>query len=189
MTQKAHDSQPAVRSRPSNATVSAQAPSAPLADFEEDLESQNINPGEIDADMTEATIADRLKSLAVQKEPSTSSKETSFLPVHTASLTSSLVQALHSSDVRLLESCLVHSKEKIIKNTVKRLPAHLVIPLVEALVERLGRSRRGYGVGVSGVHASRGKGLVQWMRAVLVLHIAHLITVCFFFPILSILAR
>ena len=130
--------------------------------------------------MTEATIADRLKSLAVQKEPSTSSKETSLLPVHTASLTSSLVQALHSSDVRLLESCLVHSKEKIIKNTVKRLPAHLVIPLVEALVDRLGRNKRGYGVGVSGVHASRGKALVQWMRAVLVLHIAHLITVCFF---------
>lgn len=119
-------------------------------------------------------MADRLKSLAVQKD---TTAEASLLPVPSASLTSSLVQALHSNDSRLLESCLVHSKEKIIKATVKRLPAHLVIPLVEALVERLGRGRRGYGVGVSGVHASRGKALIMWMRAVLVLHIAHLITV------------
>jgi len=171
--------QPAQRARPSATSGATQASTAPLADFEDDPALISTNPGELDVDMAEPTLADRLKSLAVQKDAaaSTSADSSTILPIPSASLTQSLVQALHSNDSKLLESCLIHSKEKIIRSTVKRLPAHLVIPLVEALVERLGRSKRGYGVGVSGVHASRGKALVQWMRAVLVLHIAHLITV------------
>jgi U3 small nucleolar RNA-associated protein 5 len=136
-----------------------------------------VNPGELSLDVaSEPTLADRLKALQVQK-PTSSSTSTDPVPVPTNSLASALIQALHSSDSKLLESCLVHSKSPIVTATVKRLPTHLVVPLVDALVERLGRGRRGYGAGEASVHATRARALMAWLKCVLVVHIAHLISV------------
>ena len=53
----------------------------------------------------------------------------------------------------------------------------MILPLVEALVERLGRSRKGFGSGPGGVDAGRGQVLIEWLRLVLVVHLAHLVTV------------
>jgi U3 small nucleolar RNA-associated protein 5 len=93
------------------------------------------------------------------------------------STTQSLVQALHSADTRLLETCLVESNVKVIRATVRRVPDTLVLPLVEALVERLSRTRRGVGEGAGGVDANRGQVLVEWLRNVLIVHLGYLITV------------
>lgn len=93
------------------------------------------------------------------------------------STSQSLVQALHSADVRLLETCLAESNVKIIRATVRRVPSTLVLPLVEALVERLSRTRNGAGVGTGGVDASRGQVLIEWLRNVLIVHLGYLITV------------
>lgn len=102
--------------------------------------------------MSEPTIAEKLKQLNVQPgQLVTENQQDGFVPVPSTSLAQTLAQALHSSDNRLLESCFVHSKENIIKNTVKRLPSPLVLPLVDALVVRLGRGGKGYGAGEVGL--------------------------------------
>lgn len=93
------------------------------------------------------------------------------------STSQSLVQALHSADVRLLETCLAENNVKVIRATVRRVPSTLVLPLVEALVERLSRTRNGTGEGTGGVDASRGQVLIEWLRNVLVVHLGYLITV------------
>ena len=101
------------------------------------------------------------------------------LPVPAHSLSRTLVQALHSADTRLLETCLLHSDEGLVLNTVRRLPPQLAVPLLTACVERLGRgagANTGKGGG-GGASAQRGTGLVKWVRAVLVVHTAHLMTV------------
>lgn len=95
------------------------------------------------------------------------------------SLTRTIIQALHSSDTRLLETCLAHSDSVLIYNTVKRLPPQLAIPLVTACVERLGRGARASNAkgGGGGASSQRGTGLITWIKAVLTVHAGHLMTV------------
>ena len=95
------------------------------------------------------------------------------------SLTRTLIQALHAGDNSLLEACLTHSDETLIKNTVGRLPPQLAVPLLTACVERLGRGARGNGIKGrgGGASAQRGMALIKWIRAVLTIHSAHLMTV------------
>lgn len=142
---------------------------------------------------TEPTLAQRLSTLQVQQSANGKDMEADLDPskrkagqrrnggrmriADVTSLSQSLVQALHSSDSKLLESCLEKTNPKIIRNSVKRLPNSLVLPLVEALVERLGRTKQGFGAGSGGVDALRGHALVEWLRHVLTVHLAYLITV------------
>jgi U3 small nucleolar RNA-associated protein 5 len=95
------------------------------------------------------------------------------------SLSRTLIQALHSSDSRLLESCLAYSQPSIIRNTVQLIPSQLAIPLISACVERLGRGRRGANMkgGGGGASAQRGTALLVWIKAVLVIHSGHLMAV------------
>jgi len=95
------------------------------------------------------------------------------------SLTRTLIQALHSSDTKLTETCLAHSNVDLIRNTVKRLPPQLAIPLLNACVERLGRGARVQNMkgGGAGASAQRGMTLVIWIKTVLTVHTGHLMTV------------
>ncbi|KAJ3194524.1 WD repeat-containing protein 43 [Irineochytrium annulatum] len=81
-----------------------------------------------------------------------------------ASLHSMLSQAVHSSDRQLLETTLMVSDPKIILATVRRLPARLVVPLLDMLVGRLA------------ARPSRAGALIEWVRAVVVAHAAFLMT-------------
>ncbi|KAL5518667.1 UTP5 [Sanghuangporus vaninii] len=98
------------------------------------------------------------------------------VPAH--SLTRTLIQALHAGDTSLLEACLAHSDETVVHKTVARLPAQLAIPLLTACVERLGRGARGNNIKGrgGGASAQRGLSLMKWVRAVLVIHTGHLMT-------------
>ncbi|KAI5124479.1 hypothetical protein M0805_008361 [Coniferiporia weirii] len=98
------------------------------------------------------------------------------VPAH--SLTRTLIQALHAGDTSLLEACLTHSDEVLVRNTVARLPPQLAIPLLTACVERLGRGARGNGLKGrgGGASAQRGMALVKWVRAVLTIHGGYLMT-------------
>jgi len=102
-----------------------------------------------------------------------------IIPVPANALSRTLTQALHSSDARLLETCLAHSDQTIIRNTVQRLPPQLAVPLVTACVERLGRGHRGANLkgGGGGASAQRGSALIRWVKAVLVVHTAHLMNI------------
>lgn len=144
--------------------------------------------GELDVDLAELSLGQRLTATAgdaavsEDEDAEQSGQPLRGPPLQTvpaASLTRTLIQALHSSDSGLLETCLAHSNANLIQNTVRRLPPQLAVPLVTACVERLGRgARAGRGKGGgAGAGAQRGTGLVRWVRAVLVVHGGHLLTV------------
>jgi U3 small nucleolar RNA-associated protein 5 len=153
--------------------------------------------GSLEADIAELSLGQRLAAVTENDvdassgsdinqwkdaNPKTSRRKAtkatlSLLPSN--SLTRTLIQALHSSDSRLLEMCLAHTDPKLIRNTVHRLPPQLAIPLIKACVERLGRGARGANMKGRGGGASsqRGMGLITWINTVLAVHTGHLMTV------------
>ena len=161
---------------------------------QDELVAKNVD-GVLDADLAELSLGQRLT--AVQgvmnggpdshsdsdsedaPAPSKSRKSAAVDAVPASSLTRTLIQALHSSDTRLLETCLAHSDVTLIRNTVRRLPPQLAVPLVTACVERLGRGARGNNMkgGGGGASSQRGTALINWIRAVLTTHSGHLMTV------------
>jgi U3 small nucleolar RNA-associated protein 5 len=154
--------------------------------------------GSLQVDLAELSLGQRLKAvsqkeldLASDMDDDTSNKTQAKLlknnqtgteiPVVAAnSLTRTLIQALHSSDTRLLEMCLMHSDPTLIRNTVRRLPPQLAIPLITSCVERLGKGNRVVNMkgGGGGASSQRGSSLVAWVKTVLVIHAGHLMTVC-----------
>lgn len=166
----------------------------------DDLPMRDVD-GALDVDLAELSLGQRLTALSnpadVQNRDSSededeenaapraaSSKrkgDETITGVPAGSLTRTLIQALHSSDARLLEMCLAHSDEALIRNTVRRLPPQLAVPLITSCAERLGRGARASNMkgGGGGASSQRGTALVNWTRAVLVSHSGHLMTVCF----------
>lgn len=172
----------------------------------EDSQTQRDVEGDltVEGDLAEMTLGERLGVVndddvssdneeegAAKKSTSSKSKkskESNAQTIPASSLTRTLIQALHSSDNRLLEMCLAHSDPELIRNTVRKLPPQLAIPLVNACVERLGRGARGAAAKGRGGGASsqRGMGLVSWIREVLGVHMGHLMTVrSFIFAVYS----
>ena len=158
------------------------------------LAFRNID-GDLDVDLAELSLGQRLTALeggsasdvsSADDEPKKKKKKEkmqqapSVVPAN--SLTLTLIQALHSSDNRLLETCLAHSDSTLIRNTVRRLPPQLAVPLLTACVERLSRGNRAANMkgGGGGASSQRGSGLISWIKAVLAVHSGHLMTVCFF---------
>ena len=99
--------------------------------------------------------------------------------VPASSLTRTLIQALHSSDSRLLETCLSHSDPLLIRSTVRKLPPQLAVPLLTACVDRLGRGHRAANMkgGGGGASSQRGISLIAWVKVALTVHSGHLMTV------------
>jgi U3 small nucleolar RNA-associated protein 5 len=156
--------------------------------------------GDLDVDLAELSLGQRLTALSGVDEIAgqntmsdsddegaevtsrQSGKQTNKqvpIVVPANSLTRTLIQALHSSDSRLLETCLAHSDQVLIRNTVRRLPPQLAVPLLTACVERLGRGSRAANMkgGGGGASSQRGTGLLAWVKAVLAVHSGHLMTV------------
>ncbi|GAA6047982.1 hypothetical protein JCM3770_006455 [Rhodotorula araucariae] len=190
-----------------SATAAASAaPDAAAASDDEEA----VNTGELDVDMAEPTLADRLKALNVsQKKERRRAARTARLDddvevasessgsedldgsdddelgsdddeatgpaVPATTLTTTLVQALHSQDGPLLESCLAHSNHNLVRSTVKRLPSGgLVLSLLEAIVDRLGKQKKGR----EGLASpKRARALVAWLRETLIIHVGFLVTV------------
>ncbi|KAH9486680.1 U3 small nucleolar RNA-associated protein 5 [Psilocybe cubensis] len=115
----------------------------------------------------------------IKRSKATKKARSEVAAIPTNSLTRTLIQALHSSDSRLLEMCLGHSDPALILNTVRRLPPQLTIPLITACVERLGRGPRSSNMkgGGGGTSSQRGSGLLTWLRTVLTVHTGHLMTI------------
>ncbi|KAJ7294003.1 hypothetical protein C8J57DRAFT_1112699 [Mycena rebaudengoi] len=156
--------------------------------------------GDLDVDLAEPTLGQRLTALSGDSRPAISdsddeagaaakkpksrkpkqgngdAKDVSVVPAN--SLTRTLIQALHSSDTRLLETCLAHSDQTLIRNTVRRLPPQLAVPLTTACVERLGRGARAANMkgGGGGTSSQRGAALIVWVKTVLAVHSSHFMT-------------
>lgn len=134
-----------------------------------DPDANQISESDDDEDPTETP----------RRTKSTKKSRGDVAAIPTNSLTRTLIQALHSSDSRLLEMCLAHSDPGLIQNTVRRLPPQLAVPLISACVERLGRGPRSANMkgGGGGASSQRGLGLLIWLRTVLTVHTGHLMTV------------
>ncbi|KAI6134855.1 hypothetical protein EV401DRAFT_2052406 [Pisolithus croceorrhizus] len=146
--------------------------------------------GTLDANLAELSLGQRLAAVAGDNAKSddiesdgeaASSREQkpqsvpNVVPAH--SLTRTLIQALHSSDSRLLETCLNHSDTSLIRNTVRRLPPQLCLPLLLACVERLARGARAANMkgGGGGASSQRAMMLITWIKTTLTVHSSHLI--------------
>ncbi|KAF7306498.1 Utp12 domain-containing protein [Mycena indigotica] len=163
----------------------------------DDLGPSTID-GELDVELAELSLGQRLTALSGDMRPGSSEsddegpsgshkkksttnrdhviQEGGAVPAN--SLTRTLIQALHSSDTRLLETCLAHSDQTLIRNTIRRLPPQLAVPLVSACVERLGRGARAANMkgGGGGASSQRGTTLIVWVKTVLAVHSGHLMT-------------
>ncbi|KAJ4485523.1 WD40-repeat-containing domain protein [Lentinula aciculospora] len=154
------------------------------------LDIQNVE-GHLDVDVAELSLGQRLTAVSgadllpgdSDSEPSSTRKQKSkdqdgLSVVPAASLTRTLIQALHSSDSKLMETCLAHSETTLIRNTVRRLPPQLAVPLITACVERLGRGARAGNMkgGGGGASSQRGTGLIIWVKTALSIHSGHLMT-------------
>ena len=139
--------------------------------------------GELDVDLAELSLGQRLTALdPLASRPADAENSDSDDPERSTArtigtdrpnsitLTRTLIQALHSTDTKLLETCLMYSDPTLIAQTVQRLPPQLAVPLLGACVQRLGRT--------SAPGTQRAAVLVRWIRAVLVVHSGHLMTVC-----------
>lgn len=163
----------------------------------DDLAMRDVD-GDLDVDLAELSLGQRLTALSGVADRNTTTdsedegaettsrrsgkekmKQDTPNVVPANSLTRTLIQALHSSDSRLLETCLAHSDQTLIRNTVRRLPPQLAVPLLTACVERLGRGSRAANMkgGGGGASSQRGTGLLAWVKAVLAVHSGHLMTV------------
>lgn len=162
-----------------------------------DSPTQREIDGSLEAELPELSLGQRLAAVAEndvgassgsdlnqpedtnQKKSKREAVKANISSIPSNSLTQTLIQALHSSDSRLLEMCLAHTDPKLIRNTIRRLPPQLAIPLINACVERLGRGARGANMKGRGGGASsqRGMGLITWINTVLAVHTGHLMTV------------
>jgi U3 small nucleolar RNA-associated protein 5 len=134
-----------------------------------------------DVDMADLSLGERLLALpngaSAGANGETKAKEG---PANAASLTRLLVQALHTSDPALLTLCLSHRDPTLIRNTIRKMPAQMALPLLKACVERLGQgkhtNRRGGGRG-SAQSEQHARGTVEWVKGVLVERGSILMTV------------
>lgn len=159
----------------------------------EDLAARQVE-GALDANLAELSLGQRLSALngpdvegggsdsdneqtGAASRPNKRPDSLNIVPAR--SLTRTLIQALHSSDSRLLETCLAHSETALIRNTVRRLPPQLALPLLLACVERLGRGARAANMkgGGGGASSQRGTVLITWIKTTLTVHSGHLMTV------------
>jgi U3 small nucleolar RNA-associated protein 5 len=81
------------------------------------------------------------------------------------SLQAALVQALHSKDTALLEGCLRQRNADVIATTVRRLPTSYVIPLLLQLIDKFQEK------------PVRAQEIMDWIKPVLQIHTAYLMTV------------
>ncbi|VDB86567.1 unnamed protein product [Peniophora sp. CBMAI 1063] len=154
---------------------------------EADMDDLRDIDGALDVDLAELSLGQRLTALEAplsrkkSRVADSEDHEEGDDDVEEATpitLTRTLIQALHSSDAGLLESCLQHTRAPLILQTVRRLPPQLAVPLLNACVERLGRGARGSTQKGRGGAAGtqRAAGLVRWVKTVLAVHSGHFMT-------------
>lgn len=116
----------------------------------------------------ELSIEQKLQSLDVADATQSKKKQNKKKTIDTpsaGSLQTVLVQALHSGDAGLLEACLQHSKIDVINNTVRRLPTEYLIPLLIDLITKFQEK------------PGRAPALLIWIKSILLIHTAYLMTV------------
>lgn len=119
------------------------------------------------------TMEEKLQDLAVEessthptgKKSKPSASKNKYSTPKANSLQQMLIQALHSNDLQLLEACLTFNNAEVIRNTVRRLPTTYVVPFLTQVIHKFQQK------------PNRGEALLEWIKAVLLIHTAYLMTV------------
>ncbi|XP_064600554.1 WD repeat-containing protein 43-like isoform X2 [Liolophura sinensis] len=109
---------------------------------------------------SEMTMEDRLNAISIDQSPG----KAGTAPPKADALALLLTQGLQSQDKLIVNNVLQIRNDMIIRNTVKRLPAPMVIPLVKELSQR-----------IQG-HAQSGHTLLKWIKTLLTIHTSYLMT-------------
>jgi len=136
----------------SNSTVIGNV-NMPIPDLP--MESLELQPGEARAQLS---IQEKLESLGL-----TAPQKSSAIP-KSDSVQTVLIQALHTKDSALLETCLEVADPTVIKNTVQSLPTTFVLPFVTFAVEKFRAS-------------PNRTEIIPWLRNVLIYHSSYLMSV------------
>ncbi|KAJ3092808.1 WD repeat-containing protein 43 [Quaeritorhiza haematococci] len=169
-TKKSYDEGKAMVTGNTGTQPTPMTPENHMAAAESDDEVENEN-----GTSKEPTIEDRLKSMTILSATNNASgrsaassnqaKPDSMLPPTAGTLHTMLSQAIKSGDKQLLERCLGVRNPKIILATARRLPATQAPLLLEQLLIRLQ------------TRPNRAAALIEWMRAVVMVHSTYLMTV------------
>ena len=143
---------------------------APLEIPNQESEPAAVLPA--DVDMADLTLGERLLALPNGDVSAAPTEPTPAVhgPINAASLTRLLVQALHTSDPALLTLVLSHRDPVLIRNTIRKMPPTLALPLLKTCIERLGQgkgvNKRGGGRG-AGQQEQQGRATVAWIKCCL----------------------
>ncbi|KAI8339025.1 WD40-repeat-containing domain protein [Chlamydoabsidia padenii] len=141
------------------------------------IQAPSMVENDTETNSTDLTIEQKLKAMEMAEENddntiSTDSKTRKKKPTKAGtatpssqSLQTALVQALHSKDTALLEGCLGQRNPDIIITTVRRLPTAYVIPLLLQLIDKFQEK------------PIRAQEIMDWIKPVLQIHTAYLMTV------------
>ncbi|KAF9917831.1 WD repeat-containing protein 43 [Lobosporangium transversale] len=149
-------------------------PTAGMANAED---SEGEDGGDKDSTQMEGrTMEEKLQDLAMDesansltekksKQSASGSAKNKYPTPKANSLQQMLIQALHSNDLQLLEACLTFNNVEVIRNTVRRLPTAYVVPFLTQVIHKFQQK------------PNRGEALLEWIKAVLLIHTAYLMTV------------
>ena len=84
----------------------------------------------------QASLDERLNAISIDK-PSDRAGAGSSEPPKADTLATLLSQGLQSNDKKILNNVLQNQAEVVIRNTVRRLPVPVVVPLVKELSRRM----------------------------------------------------
>lgn len=140
----------------------ASASSRVLYDDSKSVVRSTVDYDELVNGDSEAAFSERVKSLSVNDEKVITAGIEGGSTISHARL---LLQALQTNDKVLLESSLKEKDIKVVQTTIRRLPARYVVLLLEKLLERFTQK------------PARGRELVPWIKQILALHTAYLLTV------------
>ncbi|KAG0362090.1 WD40-repeat-containing domain protein [Gamsiella multidivaricata] len=141
------------------------------------MSGENDDEKDIDEDAEELegrTMEEKLQDLVVDESATNSTGKKSkqsegsknrYPTPKANSLQQMLIQALHSNDLQLLEACLTFNNVEVIRNTVRRLPTAYVVPFLTQVIHKFQQK------------PNRGEALLEWIKAVLLIHTAYLMTV------------
>ncbi|KAF9171136.1 WD repeat-containing protein 43 [Mortierella sp. AD011] len=115
--------------------------------------------------LQDLAVEDSVTSLTGKKSKQSAGAKNKYSTPKANSLQQMLIQALHSNDLQLLEACLTFNNVEVIRNTVRRLPTAYVVPFLTQVIHKFQQK------------PNRGEALLEWIKAVLLIHTAYLMTV------------
>ncbi|XP_076100373.1 WD repeat-containing protein 43-like [Mytilus galloprovincialis] len=109
--------------------------------------------------ITDMSMEERLNAISVD-HPSHPTRE----PPQADTLARLLTQGLQSQDKKLINNVLMQASEKVVQNTVRKLPIQAIIPLVQELSSRMH------------THAQSSSKILRWIKTLLTIHTSYLMT-------------